>query len=105
MHAAADVDVTNQAGRLAARAGVEMRNVPLPGWWELLGRDTRVRGDIAVDYAGAQMGQVEAGGIAQAGPVLLQGRSKFRVQDVWQSVSLGMRKLIGRVSRQEPPAQ
>ena len=105
MHAAVDADVTNQNGRFAARAGVQVRNVPLPGWWELLGRDARVRGDLAVDYAGAQAGQVEAGGTAQAGPVLLQGRSKFRVQDVWEGISLGMRRLIARVRREEQPAQ
>ena len=97
--------MTNQGGRFAARAGVQMRNVPLPGWWEFLGWDTMVRGDLAVDYAGAQAGQVEAGGTAQAGPVLLQGRSKFRVQDVWEGISLGMRKLIARVRREEQPPQ
>ena len=105
LHAAIDADVSNQNGRVAAQAGVQLRNVPLPGWWELFGRDTRVRGDVAVDYAGAQAGQVEAGGTAQAGPVLLQGRSKFRVQDVWAGISLGMRKLISRVRREESPTQ
>jgi hypothetical protein len=101
MHASVSAGVDAADGRYGANAAVKLQNVPFPGWWGLLGADTTASGDIGATVSGSQAGLVEAGGAVQAGPVLLSGRSRFRVQDVWDGIAAGMHKLMIRARQEE----
>ena len=99
MTASVNAGVNYWQGRLWAGGGLKLKNVPLPGHWGLLGRDTTASGDVSANLYGQDAGQVEAGGTLQAGPAVLSGRSRFRVQDVWQGIVSGVQRLMKNAER------